>query len=81
MATNNGRASAIPQSACNILSSAVAYSLNVTVVPNGFLITSSWPVGQNGLCGSSFHYFRSEICRKTRVRDADYTDKWTPLTC
>jgi pseudomonalisin len=37
----------VPQSACNIPSSAVAYSLNVTVVPDGPLgYLSMWPSGQ-----------------------------------
>jgi pseudomonalisin len=37
----------IPQSACNIPSSAVAYSLNVTAVPNGPLgYLTLWPTGQ-----------------------------------
>jgi hypothetical protein len=41
------RAFEIPQSACNIPSSAVAYSLNVTVVPSGPLgYLSIWPTGQ-----------------------------------
>jgi len=38
----------IPQSACKIPSSAVAYSLNVTVVPNGPLgYLTIWPSGQS----------------------------------
>jgi hypothetical protein len=37
----------IPQSACSIPSSATAYSLNVTAVPNGFLgYLTVWPTGQ-----------------------------------
>jgi len=37
----------IPQSACNIPSTAVAYSLNVTVVPTGSLnYLTMWPSGQ-----------------------------------
>jgi MBG domain (YGX type) len=37
----------IPQSACNIPSTAVAYSLNATVVPNGKLgFLTLWPTGQ-----------------------------------
>ncbi len=37
----------IPQSACGIPSTAVAYSLNVTVVPDGFLnYLTLWPTGQ-----------------------------------
>jgi hypothetical protein len=37
----------IPQSVCNIPSNAVAYSLNVTVVPNGSLnYLTMWPAGQ-----------------------------------
>jgi Pro-kumamolisin, activation domain/Abnormal spindle-like microcephaly-assoc'd, ASPM-SPD-2-Hydin len=41
------RAFDVPQSACNIPSSAVAYSLNVTVVPDGPLgYLAMWPSGQ-----------------------------------
>jgi hypothetical protein len=37
----------IPQSACSIPTSATAYSLNVTAVPNGFLgYLTVWPTGQ-----------------------------------
>jgi hypothetical protein len=37
----------IPQSACSIPSTAVAYSLNVTVVPSGILgYLSMWPTGE-----------------------------------
>jgi FtsP/CotA-like multicopper oxidase with cupredoxin domain len=37
----------VPQSACNIPSTAVAYSLNVTVVPNAALnYLTLWPAGQ-----------------------------------
>jgi hypothetical protein len=46
--TSNGmRSFAIPQSACGIPSTAVAYSLNVTVQPNGLLeYLTVWPTGQ-----------------------------------
>ena len=41
------RTFAIPQSACSIPSTAVAYSLNATVVPNGPLdYLTIWPAGQ-----------------------------------
>jgi hypothetical protein len=37
----------VPQSACSIPSSATAYSLNVTAVPDGFLgYLTAWPTGQ-----------------------------------
>jgi hypothetical protein len=46
MAAAQTRAFDIPQSACNIPSTAVAYSLNVTVVPNGPLgYLAMWPAG------------------------------------
>ena len=47
LAANTSRAFDIPQSACNIPSTAVAYSLNVTVVPNGSLnYLTLWPSGE-----------------------------------
>jgi hypothetical protein len=47
LAGGTTRAFDIPQSACNIPSSAVAYSLNVTVAPSGPLgYLSIWPTGQ-----------------------------------
>ena len=46
-AANTSREFDIPQSACNIPSTAVAYSLNVTVVPSGSLgFLTLWPSGQ-----------------------------------
>ena len=46
MSAGSSRAFNIPQSACNIPASAVAYSLNVTVVPNGPLsYLTLWPEG------------------------------------
>jgi hypothetical protein len=47
LTANETRQFLIPQSACNIPSTAVAYSLNVTVVPGGFLnYLTLWPSGQ-----------------------------------
>src|SRR5271170_1098462 len=47
LAANTSREFDIPQSACNIPSTAVAYSLNITVVPNGFLnYLTLWPSGE-----------------------------------
>ncbi len=47
METAETRSFAIPQSACNIPVTALAYSLNVTVVPEGFLgYLALWPTGQ-----------------------------------
>jgi hypothetical protein len=47
MAAGSTRAFEIPQSACNIPTTAVAYSLNVTVVPNGSLgYLALWPAGE-----------------------------------
>ncbi len=47
LAAGSTRSFDIPQSACNIPSSAVAYSLNVTAVPNGPLgYLSMWPAGE-----------------------------------
>ncbi len=47
LAANTSRAFDIPQSACGIPSTAVAYSVNVTVVPSGFLnYLTLWPTGE-----------------------------------
>jgi len=47
LAANSTREFNIPQSACNIPATAVAYSLNVTVVPNASLnYLTLWPSGQ-----------------------------------
>ncbi len=47
MGAGTSRTFNIPQSACNIPSTAVAYSLNVTVVPGGALnYLTMWPAGQ-----------------------------------
>jgi len=46
LAANSTRSLAIPQSACGIPSTALAYSLNVTVVPSGPLgYLAVWPAG------------------------------------
>ena len=48
VAANNNRTFAIPQSSCGIPATAVAYSLNVTAVPQGPLsYLTIWPAGQN----------------------------------
>jgi hypothetical protein len=48
MTANSTRSFAIPSSTCNIPSTAQAYSLNVTVVPQGPLgYLSLWPTGDN----------------------------------
>jgi Galactose oxidase, central domain len=47
LTAGSSRSFAIPQSACNIPSGAVAYSLNITVVPNTTLgLLSVWPTGE-----------------------------------
>ena len=47
LAANSSRAFNVPQSACSIPTTAVAYSLNVTVVPSGSLgYLTLWPTGQ-----------------------------------
>ena len=46
MGAGTTRAFGIPASGCNIPSAAAAYSLNVTVVPDGYLgYLSAWPAG------------------------------------
>ena len=48
MTGNSARSFAVPQSACAIPATALAYSLNVTVVPEGPLsYLSLWPTGQS----------------------------------
>ncbi len=48
LGTADTRSFAVPQSACNIPNTALAYSLNVTVVPEGFLgYLALWPTGQS----------------------------------
>src|ERR1700749_3700087 len=48
MAANETRNFAVPASSCNIPTSAAAYALNVTVVPDGQLsYLTMWPLGQN----------------------------------
>lgn len=48
MSAGSTREFDIPQSACNIPATAVAYSLNVTVVPNASLgYLTIWPAGQS----------------------------------
>jgi len=48
MSKGSARTFNIPQSACNIPSSAAAYSLNATVVPSGELdYLTLWPAGQS----------------------------------
>ncbi|HEY1206350.1 MAG TPA: protease pro-enzyme activation domain-containing protein [Bryobacteraceae bacterium] len=48
MTAGSSRSFSIPQSGCNIPGTAAAYSLNVTVVPQGSLsYLTLWPTGQN----------------------------------
>src|SRR5581483_6311898 len=48
MGANTSRDFSIPASSCGIPSSAAAYALNVTAVPDGVLgYLTIWPTGQN----------------------------------
>jgi len=48
MTSDQSRSFAVPSSGCNIPSGASAYSMNVTVVPDGLLgYLTAWPTGQS----------------------------------
>jgi len=58
MADNSTRSFAIPQSGCGIRGTALAYSLNVTVVPEGPLAyLTLWPTGQSQPLVSTLNSF------------------------
>ncbi|HLJ17143.1 MAG TPA: hypothetical protein VKV15_21800 [Bryobacteraceae bacterium] len=59
---------AIPQSPCNIPGSALAYSLNVTVVPPGPLsYVSIWPAGQTQPVVSTLNSFDGRIVANAAI--------------
>ncbi len=58
----------IPQSGCNIPSTAQAYSLNVTVVPPGALVyLSIWPTGQPLPVVSTLNAFDGRIVANAAI--------------
>jgi hypothetical protein len=62
------RSFAIPQSACNIPATAQAYSLNVTVVPEGFLAyLSLWPTGQTQPTVSTLNSYAGSVVANAAI--------------
>jgi erythromycin esterase len=62
LAGGTSRSFAIPQSACSIPSTAQAYSLNVTVVPQGPLpYLTLWPTGQDQPLVSTLNSFEGAV--------------------
>ena len=71
MAGGSSRSFPIPQSACNVPSTAQAYSLNMTVVPPGQLTyLTTWPSGQSMPTVSTLNDF------STRSSDAAIWARW-----
>ena len=68
MSGNSTRTFTIPQSACNIPATALAYSLNVTVVPPGPLTyLSIWPAGQAQPVVSTLNSFNGEVVANAAI--------------
>ncbi len=62
------RSFAIPQSACNIPATALAYSLNVTVVPEGFLgYLALWPTGQSQPTVSTLNSYAGTVVANAAI--------------
>jgi len=62
MESGEARAFEIPASRCNIPTNAAAYSLNVTVVPDGFLsYLTAWPTGSTMPNVSTLNSFDGEV--------------------
>jgi hypothetical protein len=68
MAANTSRSFAIPQSTCGIPATAQAYSLNVTVVPQGLLsFLTLWPTGQNQPGVSTLNSFQGIVVANAAI--------------
>jgi uncharacterized repeat protein (TIGR01451 family) len=64
----SSRSFAIPQSACGIPATAQAYSLNVTVVPEGHLsYLSLWPTGQSQPLVSTLNSFAGDVVANAAI--------------
>ena len=68
MAAASTRSFAIPQSACAIPATALAYSLNVTVVPKGVLsYLTLWPTGQSQPLVSTLNSFQGAVVANAAI--------------
>jgi subtilase family serine protease len=68
MAGNSVRAFAVPQSGCGIPNTAQAYSLNVTVLPEGHLsYLSLWPTGQSQPLVSTLNSFAGDVVANAAI--------------
>ncbi len=68
MTADSTRSFAIPQSGCGIPSSAQAYSLNVTVVPDGPLsFLTLWPTGQSRPLVSTLNSFGGTVVANAAI--------------
>ncbi len=73
MGTAETRSFAIPQSGCGIPSTAQAYSLNVTVVPQGPLsFLTLWPTGQNKPLVSTLNSFGGIVVANAAIVPAGF---------
>ena len=65
----------LPQGSCNIPASAAAYSLNVTVVPNGLLgYLSIWPTGEDKPVVSTMNSLDGRIKANAAIVPAGYQE-------
>lgn len=68
MSAGTSREIPIPQSACDIPSTARAYSLNITVVPRGALsFLTVWPSGQNRPNASTLNSFQGSVVANAAI--------------
>ena len=68
MGPRDTRSFAIPASACNIPSTAAAYSVNVTVVPDGILsYLSAWPTGSSRPLVSTLNSFDGAVVANAAI--------------
>jgi hypothetical protein len=68
MTANSSRSFAVPQSGCGIPSTAQAYSLNVTVVPEGPLsYLTLWPAGQSRPLVSTLNSFGGDVVANAAI--------------
>ena len=68
MAAGASRSFAVPQSACGIPATAQAYSLNVTVVPEGPLsYLTLWPTGQSQPFVSTLNSFGGDVVANAAI--------------
>jgi hypothetical protein len=64
----SARSFAVPQSACNIPATAAAYSLNVTVLPEGTLsYLTLWPTGQSQPLVSTLNSFAGDVVANAAI--------------